>query len=292
MKNIFKTSMAVLIGLSLTLASCKKTETTSGGNTIPETFSTTKKALFLYYTGSQCNPCGSAGIPNYEAIVDDLNMKSKVVGVVVHTNAPAFDSLSDLTAGTAGGDLLSLIISGGSYSAPTFLVFPNAPSSGSAGTAKAQYTGYVNTFAAQAPVAAVNVSIKNVDGIYNVTTRTKFLKADNGTFKVSAWVVEDGIVFQQVKNGVLVRPYTHNDVLRGKFCTSTYGDDLTTGAVTEGQIVEKTLLGTIPFVNPTNPLKNWSKSNLSVVVVVWRHTVSGTTTVVEVLNCDRVALPL
>ena len=81
MKNIFKTSMAVLIGLSLTLASCKKTETTSGGNTTPETFSTTKKALFLYYTGSQCNPCGSAGIPNYEARAKWLDELKRLEGI-------------------------------------------------------------------------------------------------------------------------------------------------------------------------------------------------------------------
>lgn len=294
MKNLIKSSLALAVCLALAFAGCKKDSTdTNGGGTNPtvETFKTTKKALFLYYTGSQCNPCGSAGIPNFEGIVNDLNMKDKVVGVSIHTNAPAYDSLSDLTAGTASSDLLGLIVVGGSYSAPTFLVPPNAPSSGSAGTAKSTYGGYVNTFSSQAPVAAVNVKVVNNGGIYNVVTRTKFLSDDNGDFKISAWVLENGIKFQQIVNGSMVRPYTHNDVLRGKFCTSTFGDDLINGAVTKGQIVEKTLLGAIPMENPTLRLKNWNKSNLSVVVVVWRHKVNGTGKLVEVLNCERVAIP-
>ncbi|MBJ7428047.1 MAG: Omp28-related outer membrane protein [Bacteroidia bacterium] len=293
MKNRFlKLSMVALTAGSLFLASCSKEETKTETVT-PETFKTTKKALFLYYTGSECNPCGSVGIPNYNSIVNDLNMKDKVVGISVHTNAPAKDSMADVSDPTsAGGELIQLIISGGSYSAPTFLLPPNAPSSGSASTARTTYTGYVNTFSSAAPVAAVNVSSKLVGGIYNIVTRTKFLKDDNGDFKVSALVIEDGVSYSQVANGVRVKPYIHDQVLRGKFCTSAFGDDLIKGAVTSGQIVEKTLLGFVPIDIPVNSVRYWNKTNLSVVVVVWRHTMVGTTKQLEVINCEKIKLPL
>lgn len=295
MKKLFKSSLAILIGLSLTITSCKKEDSNDGGggdNTTPETFKTTKKALFIYYTGSECNPCGSAGIPNYEGIVNDLNMKSKVVGVALHTNAPQYDSLSDLTQGTAASDLLGLIVSGGSYSAPTFLIPPYAKYSGASADSKSKFAGYVNTIASQTCTAAVNVNATiDANGIYTIKTKTKFLADDDGNFKVSVWVLEDGIKFQQVANGVRIRPYTHNDVFRNKFSSSTFGDDLISGPVKKDQIVEKEVLGTIPFFNPANPLKNWSKSNLSVVVVVWKHKTVGSQTTVEVMNCERVPLP-
>jgi hypothetical protein len=292
MKNNFlKFSMLTLTAASLVFASCSKEETKTGDTNTPETFKSTKKALFLYYTGSECNPCGSAGIPNYNAIVNDLNMKEKVVGVSIHTNAPAKDSMADVSdPNTAGGELIQLIVSGGSYSAPTFLVPPNAPSSGSASTARTTYSGYVNTFSSAAPVAAVNVSANLVDGIYNIKTRTKFLKDDNGDFKVSALVTEDGVSYHQVANGTKVKPFIHDQVLRGKFCTSAFGDDLISGAVTSGQIVEKTLLGFIPANIPTGSVRFWNKNNLSVVVVVWRHTTSGTSKVIEVINCEKIKL--
>jgi hypothetical protein len=294
MKNKFlQISMLALSAASLMFASCSKESTTTPADSNVETFKSTKKALFLYYTGSECNPCGSSGIPNYDAVANDLNMKDKVIGVSVHTNAPARDSMADVSdANTAGGELINLIISGGSYSAPTFLVPPNAPSSGSASTARTTYTGYVNTFSSQAPLAAINVSVKNVDGIYNVTTRTKFLKDDKGDFKVSALVIEDGVIYHQIKGGIKVKPFTHNQVLRGKFCISAFGDDLKNGNVASGEIVEKTLLGFVPVNIPTNSVRYWNKANLSVVVVLWRHTTVGTTKTLEVINCEKVKLPL
>lgn len=292
MKNNYLKYFAIAFTAgSLLLSSCSKDESSNSGSGTPtETFKTTKKALFLYYTGSECNPCGTAGIPNYEGVVNNLNMKDKVVGISVHTNAPDPDSLADLATGTAGGELLQLIVSGGSYSAPTFLLPPNPKSTGSASDAKTVYTGYVNTFSSQAPVAAVNLKATNVEGIYDITARTKFLKDDNGDFKISVLVLEDGISFQQVANGVRVKPYIHNDVLRGKFTTSAFGDDLISGAVTAGQIVEKSIKGTVPMPTPYR-IRNWNKANLRAVVVIWRHTVSGTTKIVEVLNCEQIKLP-
>lgn len=293
MKRFFKSSIAVLAGISLMFASCSKSDSSgdsgNGGGT--ESWKTSKKALFLYYTGSECNPCGSLGIPNYTTLTGDLNVKEKVVGVCIHTNAPAADSIADLVAGTASTDLLGLIISGGSYSVPTFLVPPNPASSGTATDAVTKYTSFISTISSAAPDAAINVSVKNVDGIYNVVTRTKFLNAVSGTYKISAWVIEDGIVSSQIKNGARVRPYTHNDVMRGRWCSATFGDDLITGDVAKDKIVEKTLLGVVPFPG-ANPLKNWNKNNLRVLVIVWKHTPNGSGgTVVEVVNCEVTKVP-
>jgi hypothetical protein len=93
-----------------------------------------------------------------------------------------------------------------------------------------------------------------------------------------------------VANGTKVKPFIHDQVLRGKFCTSAFGDDLISGAVTSGRIVEKTLLGFIPANIPTGSVRFWNKNNLSVVVVVWRHTTSGTSKVLEVINCEKIKL--
>jgi hypothetical protein len=291
--KFLKISMLALTAASLITASCSKEETKTSGTTNEESFSSTKKALFLYYTGSECNPCGSTGIPSYEAITSDINVKDKVIGIAVHTNAPAPDSMADVgIAGTAGSELIQLIIANNSYSAPTFLVLPNKYSSGTATTARTTYAGYINTFSSQAPVAAVNVTIKNLDGIYNVITRTKFLKADSGDFKVSTLIIEDGVIYHQVKGGLKVTPFTHNQVLRGKFSTSAFGDNLVNGKVTNGQIVEKTLLGFVPSNISAKSVRYWNKANLSAVVIIWRHTLVGTSKMVEILNCEKVKLPL
>jgi hypothetical protein len=291
MKNNFlKFSMIALTASSLTFFGCSKEESKSGGTTGGDDgFPTTKKALFLYYTGSECNPCGSIGIPNYNTVISDLNMKDKVVPISVHCNAPAADKLFDAKAGQ---ELLALIISNNSYSAPTYLIPPNAKFSGSASNSASLASSQISAIASQSAVASVKASVSVTDGvIYNVKTSTKFLTADSGSYKVSVLVMEDGVVFHQIANSKVVDPYTHNEVLRGRFSLSAFGDDIKTGKAASGEIVEKTFLGTVPADNPSNPQQNWNKKNLSAAVVVWKHTKSGSTTVVEVMNCTKITLP-
>lgn len=295
MKTNFLKSFAIAFTAgSLILSSCSKEESSSSTNNA-ESFKTTKQALFLYYTGSQCNPCGSAGIPNYESIINDVNNADKVIGVAVHTNAPAPDSLADVgNSGTAGADLIPLIISNNSYSAPTFLIPMNGggSGSGSASTAKSTFAGYVNTLSSQSPAAAINVSASlSADGIYSVKTRTKFLKDDSSTYKMAVLILEDGVVFEQLANSKIVRPYTHNEVLRGKFSASAFGDEIKVGVVKNGDIIEKTTLGFVPKDNAATPVRNWNKKNLSAVVVLWKHTLVGTTNTVEAINCEKIKLP-
>lgn len=291
MKNFtLKTFAVAFTAASLILSSCskddsKKEDSTGNG----EVFSSTKTALFLYYTGSECNPCGSLGIPNYNAVTKDLNLKSKVIGIAVHCNAPADDSMYNAAA---GGELLQLIVSNGSYSAPTFLIPPNAKFSGSGSTAQASASSFVNTFSAAAPVVGINASATIVGGIYNIKTRVKFLTADSGQYKVAVLPLEDGVKYHQIANGVKVNNYTHDEVLRGKFSASAFGDEIKVGKVDAGTIIEKIHYGSAPVTIPVGSVNYWNKANMSAVVIVWKHTKVGTTNVVEVMNCQKIKLPI
>ncbi|MCX6185694.1 MAG: Omp28-related outer membrane protein [Bacteroidetes bacterium] len=290
--NLLKTIVMVLTASTLLFFGCSKEETksTSDNNKpVVEVFSTSKQALFLYFTGSECNPCGSVGIPNYNSVVGDLNLKDKVLGVCVHCNAPAPDKLYDAVV---GGDLLNLIVVNNSYSAPTFLLLPNASMSGSGSNSASQVTTQINTFSYNPAVASVNATVTLNGSVFNVKTRTKFFSADSGTYQVSVWVLEDSISFHQVVNGAMVNPYIHNEVLRGRFSSASFGDAIKIGKVDKDTLIEKTFLGAIPAINSSIPEKNWNKKNLSAVVTIWKKNKVGTTTTYEVMNITKVKLPV
>jgi hypothetical protein len=247
------------------------------------TYPKTKNALFLYFSGSQCNPCGSAGIPNYNNVLAATT--SKVVPVVVHCNAPAYDSLYETVA---GGELLSLIISNNSYSAPTFVIPPNPMFSGAASNSASAATGYINAFAAAEPDASSMISASVNAGVLEVKTKTKFFKDVNGLYKVGVLVLEDGVVFEQIANGQKIKPYTHDDVLRARLSTSAFGDVIVNGAVTAEQVFEKAFTRKLP--TGVSKLKTWNPANLTIVCIVWKHTGTGTSKVMEVVNVQQIDL--
>ncbi|MFI5221390.1 MAG: Omp28-related outer membrane protein [Bacteroidia bacterium] len=283
-----------LIALAFVFASCSKSSTDSAApnnnnnnNNNPETFPTTKQALFLYFTGSECNPCGSIGIPNYNTIITNLNYKDKVVPVSVHCNAPAPDAMY---VTSTGGDLLQLIIVNNSYSAPTYLVPPNAQKSGVDGDAVSKIQSYINTISSQPPTAVANVSATYAasTGIWSVKTRTKFLADDSADFRVAVWITEDGVSWHQVANGAVVNPFIHDQVLRGAF-SSTFGDDIKVGPVKNGDIIEKTILGQKPG---TQTVPNvWNINNLSAVVVLFKYVANATPNTI-ILNAYKIKLPI
>ncbi|MBC7426735.1 MAG: Omp28-related outer membrane protein [Bacteroidia bacterium] len=280
--------MIAAIGLMI-VSGCKKTEDTPGGNNggggggNPDTYPTVKNALFLYYSGSECNPCGSVGIPNYEKVIADPS--NKVVPIVVHCNAPANDSLY---VADAGGQLLSLIVANNSYSAPTYLIPPNAKFGGSASNSNTTASSQIQAFSAVAPDASSIIEASVANGTLNVKTKTKFFNALNGNYKMSILVLEDGVVFHQIVNGQKITPYTHNQVLRAMMSATAYGDEIVNGAVTANQIVEKTFSKALP--TGLSKLLTWTPSNLSVVAIIWKHTAISGGTNVEVVNVQKLDL--
>lgn len=239
-----------------------------------------KRALFLYYTGSECNPCGSLGIPNYDNILSNSANANKVVAVSVHCNAPAPDELYEKKS---GGELLGLIVSNGSYSAPTYLLPPLDKFSGSGSDAVSKANANIATLSAGDVVANAYVKA-TVDptGLINVTTKTKFFQDASGVYKVAVLLMEDGVVFHQIANGSIVDPYTHDDVLRARMSTSVFGDQVAVGNITANQVFEKTFTTTIPAPNASKPYLNWNKSNLSAVVIIWNDKTAGPDEIVNV----------
>ena len=83
MKNLFKSSLAILVGLSLTMSACKKEDSTTdensnnnnNNNNNPLVIPQVQKATVFYFGGTWCPPCGAYGKPAKEQLKAQVKSK-------------------------------------------------------------------------------------------------------------------------------------------------------------------------------------------------------------------------
>lgn len=265
MKNLFKSSLAILIGLSLTMSACKKEDSktednnnnNNGGVTIPQT----QKATIFYFGGTWCGPCGAYGKPAKEQIKAAVKDKCSILSCQVMNNDPMIS--------TAGDELAAMFKPSG---VPAMYIGSNddvitAMIGGSTATGTTAI-GHVNTQSAK--TAKVNMVLSHTttaDGLINVTIDGKFFTDLTDEYYISGYLLEDKLNYAQT-NDLSTEKNIHYNVMRAKFGTSATGE-LIKAAPKKDETFKKEMAF---FIQPT-----FKKENLSVVVVVWKKGANGLT---------------
>lgn len=222
-----------LAACSLTVVSCKK-NSTEETITIPQT----QKALVVYKGATWCGPCGAYGKPVLRAM--EAVGSDKVVCLASQTS----DGLDCAASDAMGGALMTRYKQNG---IPHMFV-------GGAGSWTDFYpdqtkaTNTCNTLNANSAGCIANAWGKATYGPTGITvdTKTKFFIAGSGTYKLAAYICEDGI--RKTQNGS--SNDLHDNVIRGAL-----GDALGTAlsGSEAGQTYDLQLKGVFPTgVIPAN----------------------------------------
>jgi hypothetical protein len=262
MKKLFKSSLAILIGLSLTITACKKEETkTDGGNnngtgtvTIPQE----QKSTVFYFGGTWCPPCGAYGKPAKEQIkASAVGPKTTIISCQVGNDPMK----------CADADLLSGIFNPSGVPA-MYLGANDAPFAAMVGGSTATGTTAINTITTQvAKTAVVNcvLTMKEADGLLNVVADGKFFADATGEYHIAGYMLEDKLNHAQVSDNS-VEKNIHYNVIRTKF-----------GTVVTGELIkadpkkDDTFKKELNFFIPSTSVK----ANISVAVVIWKKTATG-----------------
>lgn len=256
MKNFFKTSFAILIGLSLTIVSCKKTSTDPGNNIPPETFyasteSTMRMAILEDFTGVRCGYCPDGHL-RAQTIKDAYPKKFMVIATHGGSYADPAAGWMDFTTPIANGLITQSKLTG--YPAGTMNRLPAASIGATAMTSggTAMGRGY---WAAAADKVMLMPAPVNLGGVATwsaadeeITVRVDMYFTSDETVptNLNVGLVQDGIPSKQ--SGA-TGSYIQNNVLRSMI-TGTWGEVVATAA-TKGTKITKTYKIFVPKVyNP------------------------------------------
>lgn len=262
MKNIFKSTLAILIGLSLTITACKKEENkTDGGNnnnggaiTIPQE----QKSTVFYFGGTWCPPCGSFGKPAKEQIkASAVGPKTTIISCQVGNDPMKSDD----------GNLLQRLFN--ATSVPSMFIGANdGPFTNMVGGSTSSGTNAINTITTQiAKTAVVNciLTIKEADGLLNVIANGKFFADATGEYHIAGYLLEDKLNHAQVSDNSVEKNIHHN-VIRTKFGTEVTGKLIKADPKKDDIFKEE-----FNFFIPATSVK----ANMSVAIVIWKKTTTG-----------------
>ncbi len=257
MKNIFKSSFAILIGLSLTVVGCKKTSTPDpGGNNPPETFyaSTSpsmRMAVLEDFTGVRCGYCPDGHV-KAQAIKDAYPKKIMIIATHGGSYAAPSPGWMDFTTPFASGLITQSKLTG--YPAGTMNRLPAASLGATPMTPGGSAMGRGN-WAGAADKVMLMPSPVNLGGVATwsvadeeVTVRVDMYFTSDETVPTNLYVglVQDGIPSKQ--SGA-TGTYIQNNVLRSMI-TGSWGEEVATAA-TKGTKITKTYKMVVPKVyNP------------------------------------------
>ena len=258
---IMKTSMLTLISLTvLFTSSCKDDETKP--TTPPEsTIDVAEQNIGLYskVTATWCGPCGSWGWDLNKTITDELGDKaipSSIYGSASSkmTNATAQKLATDFSASGFpsfyfnGSNRTEYSESGGVYSGQT----------------KTNVTNAADEFANSPVEMGVGGNVTWDGNTMTLNWAVKTFKDQTGTFKIGAYVLEDGVMeIQAGKTGSVA----HKHVLRDKITNDIYGIDFT-GNLSADSYTE--LDAQTYAVDPS-----WNMDNIEIITIVWKDNGNG-----------------
>lgn len=256
MKNIFKSSLAVMIGLSLTLVSCKKDSTSdnnnnnnnNGGVVVAET----QKSTIFYFGGTWCPPCGAYGKPAKEKIHNEIPEKAVIISCQIGSDPMICQD----------GQTLQAMFNATSVPAMFFGAAdaPFAAMIGGSTNTPAQAVAKVNEQYALKPITNMALSLKDDAGLISITADGKFFQDGTGEYYIAGYMLEDKLNYSQVSDGSIEKNI-HYNVIRTKFGTSITGE-LIKADPKKGDTFQKQL----NFFADTK----YVKENLGFAIVVWR----------------------
>ncbi len=212
---------------------------------VPETQST----LITKISATWCPPCGGWGWDLFHDLIEDNEAKATLMAV--HHSG-------ELLTATSGALANNFMISG----QPQFYLGNERQTIGSstAATKRVEIQTAVDDIAEQAPI--VNTGLIPLfysdDNLIRVTTKTEFFQDADANYYLGLYIVNDGYVGFQENQGSNAE---HEKVLVSSFTTSHFGEQLTTGAVTDGTIIDREY--SIPFE------AEWPLESLEVVAIIW-----------------------
>lgn len=258
-------------GALLTLAACKKDDNNGGGDKpSPAVVPQTQQATVFYFGGTWCGPCGAYGKPAKEYIKATYPGKANIISCQYNGSTP--DPMSNASANA----MASLFFSG-TINLPTMMI----------GGAELPFNGYVGSGITNSVVASKIDAVNAISPIANskfttslsgndisVKIETQFFKAvtpTDGTYKIAAYITEDGLNHTQNQDAS-VNKNIHDNILRLTLGTSASGEILT-NQIDQWGVKSFNAFGTLNAA--------WKKEKLKVVVVIWKQAVDNKLTCVN-----------
>ncbi|MBP7511728.1 MAG: Omp28-related outer membrane protein [Bacteroidia bacterium] len=271
MKNLFKSSLAILVGLSLTMSACKKEDSTTdensnnnnNNNNNPLVIPQVQKATVFYFGGTWCPPCGAYGKPAKEQLKAQVKSKCSILSCQVFNSDPMICAAGDELVGMFAPSGVPAMYIGANDDVITAMI------GGSTATGSTAI-GHVNTQSAKkAKVSVVLSHTTTTDGLINVTINGKFFEDLTSEYFISGYLLEDKLNYTQ-SNDLSTEKNVHYNVMRAKYGTSVTGE-LIKAAPKKDETFKKEMAF---FIQPT-----FKKENLSIVVVIWKKGTDGKLTI-------------
>lgn len=247
-------------GALLSLAACKKDDNNGGGDNKPSpaVVPQTQQTTVFYFGGTWCPPCGAYGKPAKEYIKATYPGKANVISCQVNggTADPMNNASSNALAGTFAVSSVPTMFFGGAEQPFAALV-----GSGMSNTAVASKVDEVN---ARTPIANAKFTTTINGTDITVKAETQFFKAvaaTEGTYKIAAYVTEDGLNHTQ-SSDASANKNIHDNVLRVTLGASSTGDVLT-------NTMDQWGVKTFNFFGTLNGA--WKKEKMRVTVVLWKQ---------------------
>ncbi len=258
MKKLFIASF--VFSCIVSISSCDfVTIPEQAGTTVDTTTSTVKhKVLIEDYTGHKCTACPPAAVTANTIIA---NNGENVIAIGVHAGffaspmTTGTQYLQDFrtTAGTAYDTYFGISAIGN----PNGMINRKDYTASTTVHVKSYGTWAAEVAAELAKPALAKIEFSNT---YNTTTRilnctvnATFLydTLSGGPYKLTAMIVQDSIVADQLDAGVYVPTYVHRHVLRDNInVNGTWGDDLVTGTLVANTVISKNYVYTLPATYP------------------------------------------
>jgi hypothetical protein len=200
------------------------------------------RSVLFDFTGTWCSPCGSQGIPMFEAAI--TANAANVIPLACHNS----DEMSNPTSEALLDDY-------GVTGIPTIAV-SNMPDVWGA----TAINNAITSTNSSAPEANACGLMTNSGSTITVKTQTKFFMAVSGNYYLATYFVENGLLYSQTS--ATPDPYNHKHVLRGVAAGTEHGELIASGSIASGTVVKKDYTYTAPG--------SWTVANVYIALVLWK----------------------
>lgn len=291
--------LLLMIGIAaIVFTGCKpeeeidKTDDTQQGNGLE--VAEKQRSLLVYYTATWCGPCGAYGSPSFKTLTQNFG----------------YDDLSMIDMHTSNSQLVPFWKKPGTDSffvSPVNQILANLPLPGTVpafflngkyeGTTVPLSTANSKVGAANAGTPTVGVAAKaTADGSkITLDTKVKFFADADGTYSLSAILVEKDVNFRQAVGSAYQEDFDHKFIAKASLIGGSlheqeaYSDAIASGSISMDHTVEGEYIFTHEDIGSPNqnfPAWDFDKTNSAVVVIVWKDKIGGEKTAVNSIMID------
>ncbi|MGB0887947.1 MAG: Omp28-related outer membrane protein [Vicingaceae bacterium] len=220
----------------------------------------TQRAIMTYQGATWCGPCGANGDPTKEHLETNFGTN------IIILNCQSGDAISSSSSfGNQFGDMFANSFSPAIGSIPhAYMSAANhAMTEAGFSSSSTQFDNEVNTILATAAKVGIAANVSLASGVVTVNTSVRFVSA-SGQHYLGVYLLEDGVMEDQVISGSPNAVTAHNNVLRAASSTAVGALGIESMGTTfaADEIVDETYTITVPSTVVNS-------ANLQVAVVVW-----------------------